>query len=68
VCELLAVADLHAAEPLKIQSLAFIKANTAAVMATEGWAELVKSPALVNMVVGALSAALLALVPVRKDG
>jgi hypothetical protein len=65
VSELLAVADLHAAEPLKTQALAFIKANTAAVMATEGWTELVKSPALVNMVVGALSAALLALVPVR---
>jgi hypothetical protein len=55
VSELLAAAHLHDAEPLKTHAVAFIKGNAEAVMTTEGWAELVKNPALVNYVVGTMA-------------
>jgi hypothetical protein len=55
VSAVLAAAGLHDAHPLKTFAVAFVRGNVAAVIATEGWGELIKNPALVNFVVGALS-------------
>jgi hypothetical protein len=54
VCELMALADLYGADQLKTHAVAFIKDNSTAVMQTKGWTELLKTPALINFLVGSL--------------
>jgi hypothetical protein len=67
VSELLAVADLHGADQLKAHAAAFVKENAAAVVKTEGWAELVKNPALVNYVICTMASQPISAIPSRNS-
>jgi hypothetical protein len=54
---MLALSHLHGAEQLKTRAIVFLKANTAAVVKTTGWHELIRSnPDLVSEVVAVMSA------------
>lgn len=57
-CRYLVFADMHNAQDLKVDALRFIAQNSASIISTDGWAELVKQdPALVTEVVSAIAAA-----------
>ncbi|MFH4973583.1 hypothetical protein AB6A40_000292 [Gnathostoma spinigerum] len=56
-CRFLIFADMHNARDLKADAIKFIANNSAAVITTDGWAEMVKQqPNLVTEVVSAISA------------
>uniref|UniRef100_A0A0N5AJS4 BTB/POZ domain protein n=1 Tax=Syphacia muris TaxID=451379 RepID=A0A0N5AJS4_9BILA len=57
-CRYLVFADMHNAQDLKLDALKFIAQNSASIISTDGWAELVKQdPNLVTEVVSAIAAA-----------
>jgi hypothetical protein len=51
VCEMLALTHLHDVQKLKVRAAAFINQHSDAVMKTQGWRELYKTPALVQFVI-----------------
>jgi hypothetical protein len=59
VCYLLSVSHAYNSEALTEHTLAFIKKNASEVMKTKGWANLLKKPDLVNLVVKELAGLML---------
>ncbi|KHN86961.1 Speckle-type POZ protein [Toxocara canis] len=56
-CRYLVFADMHNARELKADAVRFIAQNSASVITTDGWAEMVKQqPSLVTEVVSAIAA------------
>uniref|UniRef100_A0A914RLH2 BTB domain-containing protein n=1 Tax=Parascaris equorum TaxID=6256 RepID=A0A914RLH2_PAREQ len=56
-CRYLVFADMHNARELKADAIKFIAQNSASVITTDGWAEMVKQqPSLVTEVVSAIAA------------